>query len=1118
MERGVYYRTYTTYTTGLECETFFSAETVEANGAMIVVYEYADSEYTKVTGDLEVGKQYVIAIRGRDSYYSLIGYDNTNSVIKLTPVGTTLTGFEELVNGSHYIDAYSAGEFGVSLRFNINNTKYLSITNGHFGVSGTQYYWEYYWDDVYTDQSRLYTVSSNNVLKVLTVSGNTVTPQASGSDTYLFNYSGSGTNEDPYVITDYVSQALANRSYVIVIYQDGKYYIVSYVNGEVVPVSYGSGFPTTITTEMLWTYNTTSYFKPYGEAGNKYLRTGRNGALTLLDNYTNSSWSYTYSAGSDGSFATRASTAANTTPLYLFKVSMNDSLDAISDTYTTLKGKSQLTPSISVLTSSNYVITATYNGRVYALAMKNLQESIALDITSTFNEAQNGGYIRLFSPSVWEQLGTDYSLIFDSLGFDSAYKNLLSGSRENVFEGSPTTVQLNEMPDNDEPYVWTLYTYGDNDYVLGNYSTSFLDTSFIYFDSSDLSFKITQNETLAKTPGNKVTIYQLGAEVTGTNSVQFQTFKIALEDDNVTIASYPLSQIEAEDIETYDVNQDITGTIDGLVTGEYMIIAKIADRYYALTIDFSGNLAVSDITLLFSGNFMKDPQNNYCISIYTRNLWKQTGTVSYDSATGIASNLTFVNTGTGTSLDLDGTTLSFGNGQLYSINNKYLSFSQNTGFTLSNSESPVELYIYSVGADSIVIGDDELSYSYYSSALNTSALNYSNFSFQKVHIRDLVSYAKGENGELVKTTGWHLTSTTYLEEVNSSVYFASGINYSQNLATFTNEFEQITSTYLTTDEETLEDEVHEVTYYAPKGAVAFVIPEATIDNPVFVNIIATTQQDPNINQNALRYLSVWKVAELVEDELVPLETSSGGASDYALTLLNKFYKPNNAIPLPNHTGTVLSGASYVKNQETVDEEIITTEYNLSVDANWNHLIAHTFCITSPGAYYLGSTFGTVAISYISIGNMVAAEEGEVNEETISDDFSIDFVWGEIPASSAGIEFETNNGVGTIAYVGRTTNSESTTWVHSNIYPQFTNGTAGLYQGSKPDGYNPTDKLTAEVSREFEVVDDIGISTVYIDVSTTTLINDNGNGITYSNMNNAYQRLKRKVEFDILLID
>ena len=162
---------------------------------------------------------------------------------------------------------------------------------------------------------------------------------------------------------------------------------------------------------------------------------------------------------------------------------------------------------------------------------------------------------------------------------------------------------------------------------------------------------------------------------------------------------------------------------------DYLIAAKIGEKYYALTLDYSGNIAMSDISLLFLGNFEQDSAGKYCISINTRYLWKQTGTISYDSTTGIASGLTFVNYARGASLDLDGVTLSYGNGQLYSATNQtttYLTFSETNGFSLSSSPSSVDIILYSVGAGSVVAGADsqELSYAYYSSALNTAAVDF----------------------------------------------------------------------------------------------------------------------------------------------------------------------------------------------------------------------------------------------------------------------------------------------------------------------------------------------------------------------------------------------------------
>ena len=1123
---GVYYRTTQTIVPGLVCSSGFASVTEENNGSMIVVYKYENGTYTQVKDDFEAGSQYVIFYRGSDNIYHIIGYSVDHALLVLTEVGTELTGFENLVTAENYINAVASGSVvGTALQFNVNQTKYLTVSNGQIvaGASGTN--WEYYWNDIYTDQSRLYTVSTNNVSKVLTANGNRIVPQVSGAETYLFNYEASEAGNGLYTITSILEESpTSGNSYVIVIYQDSKYYIVSNNDGEIVPVSSGSGFPSTITSNMLWTYNSDNYFKPYVDSGNTYLRTGRNGALTLSTDYVGSSWTYTATASSASNkpgFNEETTYRGTPTPVYIFKVSMNDSLDAISDTYTTLKGKSVVSASLSVLSSSNYVITAAYNGKVYALAMKNLQESTALDITETFREASNGGYIRLFSSSVWNQVGTDYNLIFDSLGFRGNNVNLLSGSRENLFEDSPTVIQMDNMPENDEPYIWTLYTYGDDNYVLGNYDSGYQNTSFIYFDYNDLMFKVTQNESLAKTTGNKVSIYQLGAEVAGGDRIDFQTFMIDMKADGVTIKSYPLAEEEPKNITTFSSSVSTDGTLTGVISGEYLIAAKIGEKYYALTLDYSGNIAMSDISLLFLGNFEQDGAGKYCISINTRYLWKQTGTPVYDASTGVASGLTFANYAKGTNLDLNGTTLLFGNGQLYSTANQtttYLAFSETDGFSLSNSPSNVDIILYSVGAGSVVSGDNsqELSYSYYSSALNTAAVDFSDFAFKKMQIPDLLTYAKDEEGILKTTAGWNLTSTTYLETVTSSVYFKDGIAYSTNIDTFASEFSQIESSFNITDEETQEVSTFTVNYYAPKGVVAFVIPDASSDMPTFINIIASTQQDEAYSSDVARYLAIWKMADLENNTLVPITTANGGASDYAATLINKFYKPDNAIPLPNHTGSVASGASYVKVE---DGENNYLDYNLSTDANHNHLIGHTFCITSPGVYYIGSTYGTVTISYLSIGNMIAAEEGEVNENVIDSGFSIDFVWGEVPSSATGVDFGDDEGVGSITYVNRLTeNDESRTWVHSNIYPKFINGTSGLYEDTKPDDYNPTDYLVITVRRDYTTSESTEYSTVHINASTTLAIANEGEGIIYSNANNAYQRVKRKVELHVTCID
>ncbi|MBO4735199.1 MAG: hypothetical protein J5614_02270, partial [Paludibacteraceae bacterium] len=370
--------------------------------------------------------------------------------------------------------------------------------------------------------------------------------------------------------------------------------------------------------------------------------------------------------------------------------------------------------------------------------------------------------------------------------------------------------------------------------------------------------------------------------------------------------------------------------------------------------------------------------------------------------------------------------------------------------------------------------------------------------------------------------------------VNSTVLFKNGVTLTDNITTMASKFHQMTYPFSFKNEEG-NDVDGSVDYYAPEGTIAFAVADASPTKPVFVNIIVSTEQEAAYSE-ILRYLAVWKVASIdaenntietilsYDETLAGLqESSSNTAYDYAYSLSSIFYTPNYAIPLPNILSankTTETSASYVK-IKGVDENG-DTEYsyhwlsNNGESSPYNHLIAHTFTISSPGVYYIGSTAGSVSVSYIYIGDMMGGEEGEATGMNISDRFTIDYVWGTMGNSGA---FGTDDAIGTVAYVLRKDNSDdSLTWVHSNIYPFFTNGTAGLYVGNVvPEGYNPTDELELTVRRTYVVaaMGDPAYSIVSITADTTDEIYDDGDGVQYYNMNNATQRLTRRIILEFL---
>ncbi len=1186
------------YNSGFETATGYDGNN---NGIMALLYKVSGSTFTKLTekDTLVANSTYVLFVKASDNKYYLLDYDSTNDVITTKLIGNQISTTN--IPTSAYLVCGNSPSTGYGNQLQFGSTRrYLTMANGVIvpGAANTTY-WEFAYDKVYTDQSRLFTVvQSAATPSNLKVVGSRVGTATSGTNTYFYNYrvENAGTVNEKYYLNGLLKATpTLNTQYVIVIFENGCYYIVDVDDeGNVKAVPYGSGLPSgEINKSMLFKWVNCPKDSSIKSLQHEdfviddnpendvtyYLRKDESSYLSLSTDSGNCAWSYSYSEGKtiNGEFSTTSPSAGQTSSLDIFKVSKNDKLDSASDTKTTLVGKSRIKSSLSILESTNYVIAVKYEGKVYTLSMKDPNTIKTLDITDTYNEATNGTgkTIRLYDASVWNQIGSDYSLIFNSNGFaytgegfyllagDNAYLNDGKPTAHNIVieeedsgeeDSTPTTHEYNastldsvieEINTNKsdtekikkEDFIWNVYTYGDNgsEYVLGNYDEESKTTNYLYFDTKELEFRITGEYNTAKTPNNKVQIYQLGADQQG--SIIFQTFEIALLEDGVTIGSYPLNVSEAKDIKKFnnDISaDDLEGTISALIEGEYMIAAKVNENYYALTLNSSGQIAFSDISLLFSGNFILDGAGNYCVSINQEYLWKQTKEPSYNEETGIVSGLEFLNFDKGRNLNFNNSTsFSFDGKQLKSSNGYYLNFDTENGFTLSENESDVDIIIYTIGTGGAAAGgvEEDTQYSYYSYGLNTNMLDYSNFAYQKYLIKDLPSYEMSNEGKLEKVTGWALNTVKNLEEVNSSIYFKAGVNYSNDASAFVNEFEEIDFTYSEVDPNSELILEKETTYYAPTGMMSFAITEASNDNPVFINVIVTTEMDSSFaDSDTLRYLSMWKIAEFDVENGV-FKTLYGDSEDkntdldYAQTLIKKFYTPDAAIPLPNH---LVKNSSLVRVMDDIEQDAdgqnlpaTYTNYHLTDDANWDHLIAHTFTVSSPGVYYLGSTYGTVTYCYVTVDNLLHPEEGEDTSSVISDKFTIDFVFGEIGTDG---EFGDEEALGTISYIGRDGGDDlNLTWVHSNIAPEFTNGTRGLYDddeetpiGEMADPYNPTDEIDVEIRREilFNDANDVYISTVYVDVDTLERIDAEGKGIMYVNSNTIYERPTRKIIFNI----
>ena len=1187
----------------------------EEDGVQVVLYEYDSSNQTNpytVAEGITAGNQYVMFIR-TSNYYYLVNYNN--NTYTTTQVGKNLNGVATKItnaNVNNYLLTATSGTYGYSLQFG-STGYYLYASGNTLSADTTETTWDYYYNGTYLNKCRLYTISSANISgRHLDVSGSKVTTIATTDTsvgTYLYTVNGTSGS---YTLGSLATGTLSpSNKYAIVIFKNGLYYTVANDGlNDVTNIGYNAAIPTTLTDAEVFSVSSGYHFYQTIDDTPYYLVIGGDSSLTLNTSYGQSSFSYTGQTGSAASYTYNANNSG--AGMYLFKVEKNDELDATSDVTVTLTGHAEVKASLSVNQTGKYIIVASYDNEDYVLGMINYDESIALDISEEFDDALDGDAISLFKAAIFEQLGTDYSLVFNSLAFSGSSYYLLDGRYESQIESKPTiteytlfdsnidyytvkqsvateyvadtnyytysnnvftldstvdantnldgstkyyvleieefigedfvsgvtyytynsslhtytkvnyetdTTVLNIVKD-DSNYIWSIYTYavtGGTSYVLGYYDEALDRTYYLYFDQTNKAFKLTSDVDTAK--NYQVQIYMLGEEAESQSS--YQTFNIELEDDGVTIASFPLTEIEADEFKQYSstastsIEAESGKTVSGIIPGEYLIAAKEGNSYYALSLSSSSSctMAYADVSLYFGGTFERDTNGYYCISVNTKYLWKQQaaeGSFTYDSSTGIVSGLNFLNYAYNVNLCYSGNTTTniyYDGTYVYLVNNAttyYLHFENGSGFTWSSSGG-TQIVFYSVGAIAqSASGETATNYTYYTESIDK--LDYTNFAFSEKQISELQNYANAF-GTYEYTTGWLVNSNTTLTEVHDSVYFKSGIPYSNDMATFAAQFSSIEYTYDV--ENGLATTTNTLTYYAPKGTASFAVAEASDADPVYLNVMVSTQLDTSVLQaNILRYLSLYKVAT-IDYETNTLTTyseynsSTSSQEAFAKTLLDYRYTPYAAIPLPNSqdsTDTTAS-ADYVKVGET--------GYQLD-DVGYDHLIAHTFIITEPGVYYLGSTAGSVAFSYLSIDKMRASEESEDSSVTISEDFTIDYVWGEVASSNnssfAQVSLNVNdsqtldNNINTVAYVGRVDSSDSLTWTHSNIYPEFVVGTAGI---KEPDG--GTDYYTISLTD----VDSQRITS--FDSSETYYTYDNG---VYTEVNQLTTAFDSTVEYYI----
>ena len=1150
----------------------------EDSGTQVVLYRYDSSNSTNpytVAENITSGNQYVMFIR-TNNYYYLVSYNN--NTYTTTQVGKNLNGVATKItnaNVNNYLLTATSGTYGYSLRFG-STSYYLSVDNNdNLVASTTATTWDYYYNGTYLNKCRLYTVSSANVSGMhLDVSGSKVAT-ATSTETYLYTVEGTS---GAYTLGSIATSISTSNKYAILIFKNGLYYTVANDGlNEVMNIGYNAAIPTSLSDEEIFSVegSTNNYhFYQTVDTTKYYLVIGGDSTLTFRTSILNSSFSFTGSTGSVASYTHNQSGSG--AGVYLFKVEKNDELDATSDVTVTLTGHAEVTASLSVNQTGKYIIVASYDNEDYVLGMINYDESIALDISEQFEDALDGDAISIFKAAIFEQLGTDYSLVFNSLAFTGSSYYLLDGRFNSQNETKPTvaeyslydsnttyytvgstaatayeagadyytysnntftldstvdsntnfnagttyyileveefeddfvsgvtyytydsstdtytkvnyetdTTVLNVVKD-DSNYIWTIYTYavtGGTSYVLGYYDSALDKTYYLYFDQTNKAFKLTDDVALAKE--YQVQIYMLGEEAESQPS--YQTFNIELEDDKVTIASFPLTEITASEFKQYSSTastsiEAISGkTVKGIIPGEYLIAAKEGKSYYALSLSSSSSCVMSyaDVSLYFGGTFERDMNGYYCISVNTKYIWKQqaaAGSFTYNETTGVVSGLNFLNYAYNVNLCYSGnatTGIYYDGTHVYLDNNStryYLHFENGTGFTWITTQSDAsEIVFFSVGAIAqAASGETATNYTYYTESIDK--LDYTNFAFSEKQISELQNYANAF-GTYEYTTGWLVNSNTTLTEVHDSVYFKSGIPYGNDVSTFASLFSSIEYSYEI--ENGLVTQTNTLTYYAPKGTASFAVADASDADPVYVNVMVSTQLDTNsLAANIRRYLSLYKVATIdyetnTLETYEEYETSTTSAAAFAKTLLEYRYTPYAAIPLPNSQDTTdtTAAADYVKVGET--------GYQLSEYGD--HLIAHTFIITEPGVYYLGSTAGSVAFSYLSIDKMKSAEQSEDSSVTISEDFTIDYVWGSLSTTDVSVFDRVNlnvsntstldSNMSTLTYVGRRDSSDSLTWTHSNIYPEFVVGTAGIKDVASGTDYYTISLTDVESSR------------------------------------------------------
>ena len=152
---------------------------------------------------------------------------------------------------------------------------------------------------------------------------------------------------------------------------------------------------------------------------------------------------------------------------------------------------------------NNYVMVYSSGGHNYTYMMGNDGKYEEKDYESSLpTTIQKGEIWTYYSYSDNKYTMTPH----DAIIYLKDYYLLSGDPTERTVNGEPTTIVYDEMPEENENYIWTLYTYGTNQYVIGNYDSNYGQIYYLYFDYSSFRFQFTTDIETAKENNKKVQV------------------------------------------------------------------------------------------------------------------------------------------------------------------------------------------------------------------------------------------------------------------------------------------------------------------------------------------------------------------------------------------------------------------------------------------------------------------------------------------------------------------------------------------------------------------------------------------------------------------------------------